>query len=101
MEGDHYGAGDQKTHGVGDHQAAQEDQEGARAAVCPAEGLDEHHESDEIGGDTQSGEDGWEVGRCDAGLVRERRAVYGVAEWGVVGEWRDGGIHGFQLVWGN
>lgn len=103
MEGDHNGACDQKTHEVSDHQATQEDkEEGSWSAMCPPERLYENYEGDEVGGKTQKAENGWEVGWGDGRGVREWRAVDGVAEWGgVVGEWRDRGIHDGQLVWGS
>lgn len=94
MEGDHDRACDQKTHEVSDHQAAQENQEeGARAAVRPPEGLEESNEGDEIGGETQCGKDGWEVFWGDWGRVIEWRVVDGVADWGKVFERRGWEIH--------
>lgn len=57
--------------------------------MCPLEGLEENYEGYEIGGETHSAEDGREVGRGDAGVVVEWRAVDGVAQWGVVDEWQD------------
>lgn len=98
VEGDHDGPRDQETHEVGDHQAAQEDEEeGARAVVRPPEGLDKNYEGDEIGGETQSAEDGGEIG--DAAGVVERRSVNGVAKRGDVGRWQGRVIHGGQLLW--
>lgn len=52
--------------------------------MCPLEGLEENYEGYEIRGETQSAEDGWEVGWGDGGVVVEWRAVDGVAQWSVV-----------------
>lgn len=80
MERDSDGTCDQKTHEVSHHQATQEDQEeGAWAAVCLPEGLDENYEGDEIGGQTQKGEYGWIIGWGNRDVVVEWRASYGVA----------------------
>lgn len=93
MEGNHDGPCDQETHKVRDHQATQENQErGSGSALCPAEGLDQDYESNEVGDETQSSEDGREVLRGNDVLVVEGGAVDGVAERGVVG--RGGGVHG-------
>lgn len=93
VEGKHDGPCDQEPEKVRDHQATQENQErGSGPASCPVEGLDQDYESDEVGNETQSGEDGREVGRGDGGVVLEGRAVDGVAERSVVGKGR--GVHG-------
>lgn len=93
MEGNHDGPRDQETGKVRDHQATQENQErGSGSAVGPVEGLGQNYESNEVGDEAQSAEDGRKVNRGDDTLLFEGGAVDGVAERGVVGGGR--GVHG-------
>lgn len=55
--------------------------------MSPLERLEEDDEGNEIGCETQSAEDGREVGRGDGVLVLEWWTVDGEAERRVVGEW--------------
>lgn len=81
VEGDHDGARDQKPHEVGEHQTAEEEQEGGtRAALGVVERLGQHHQSEEVGAEAESAEHGREVRRGDGVVVSERRAVVGEAQ---------------------
>lgn len=61
-EGEHDGACGQQTHEICDDQSPQEDQEGGpRLALRPLERLDENTEGDQVGEETERGEDRGEV----------------------------------------